>query len=148
MNIHQYPENQDDLPAYRIAVMQAALAGKPVQSCNPYLDDDEWHDYHAGHSPMWDWSMTRYRIRPEPAYKPWNAETFRWPDCLRRRDVGNGPGLPFVVLSVCETHLNTADTIYSNFGGYCYTWQGLLDNCEASYDRGATWQRCGEGVKP
>ncbi len=124
--------------------MQAALEGKPVECCDR-APGSLWGP-HFGKL-LWNWEQYKYRVEQEPTYKPWDAATFRWPDCLRRRDVGDGPGLPFAVVSVRGPSINTSDPQFSNFSGYCYTWQGLLDHCEASYDRGATWQRCGEVVK-
>lgn len=145
MNIHEYPENPNDLPRYRIAVMQAAIAGKPVQYSDIFDGCGEWKDFSPGYAPAWDWSWCRYRIKPEPAYKPWTAETFRWPDCLRRRDAGLGPGYSFAVVSAHDTYVKTSDHS-DGFSGYCFTWGALLDVCEASYDRGATWVRCGVEV--
>lgn len=143
-NIYSYPENPNDLPAYRIAVMQAALEGKPVQFLDRCLCGAQWHDMFS--QPDWNWIDNAYRIRPEPAYKPWSAETFRWPDCLRRRDVGNGPGNPFGILEVrpegVTSRLLSCGSHYEQL-----IWGQLLAWYEASYDRGQTWQRCGEEVK-
>jgi hypothetical protein len=56
MNIYEY----EDTLEYKIAVMQAALEGKPVEFC----EDDTWRPIHK---PSWDWWETEYRIaKPKP----------------------------------------------------------------------------------
>lgn len=48
----------------KIRVMQAALAGKPLQRRTLLLGDSEWRD--TAVSDDWDWLNNDYRIRPAP----------------------------------------------------------------------------------
>ena len=82
IDIYNYPTDQKQLSAYRIAVMQAALEGKPVEFD---WDDNIWA---ASPEPSWDWYRSRYRIaapektqeqKDEDAYLDWVNDT---------RDVG------------------------------------------------------------
>jgi len=55
IDIYNYPTHPDKLPAYRIAVMQAALEGKPVECSDAHTD---W----AFCFPIWNWAKSQYRI--------------------------------------------------------------------------------------
>lgn len=49
----------------KIAVMQAAEAGKPLQIRRRFEEKDEWSENEVGLT-GWDWVHWDYRIRPEP----------------------------------------------------------------------------------
>jgi len=67
INIHEYPSDESLVPAYRIAVMQAALEGKEVECYNLTRLNPLWTRIIS--EPIWDWSNNHYRITP-PAIAP------------------------------------------------------------------------------
>lgn len=63
INIYEYPTDSTLLPAYRIAVMQAALEGKDIEC---WGNGDSWYEVT---NPCWNWSNYRFRIaQPKPRY--------------------------------------------------------------------------------
>lgn len=58
INIYEYPTDSSLLPAYRIAVMQAAFVGEKLE-CKSALRDSAWFECKE---PMWCWRDYRYRI--------------------------------------------------------------------------------------
>jgi hypothetical protein len=78
IDIYNYPTDPEKLPAYRIAVMQAALEGKLVE----FSDGDcDWEPHPC---PAWNWSRFDYRIaapektrgqKDEDAYLDWVKDT-------------------------------------------------------------------------
>jgi hypothetical protein len=58
VNIHEYPKDESLLPQYRVAVMQAALEGKPVEYDAPHRGED----WSSVEEPVWNWAKYRYRI--------------------------------------------------------------------------------------
>jgi len=70
VNIHEYPEDASLLPQYRVAVMQAALEGQPVE-CRWHLGSVWWK---AIASPQWNWAAMNYRIAPPKVAQGHNPE--------------------------------------------------------------------------
>lgn len=72
IDIYNYPTDEAQLPAYRIAVMQAALDGKPV----------EWLGFASRWElcadPIWNWSELKYRIAaPTKTQEQKDIEAFK-----------------------------------------------------------------------
>jgi hypothetical protein len=87
-NVHEYPEhaNERELLAYKIAVEQAALDGKPIEITEVDLDD--WHPYRQScvGLPLFRWDMWHYRVA-----RPKVAEGHN-PDNLTEEQVGVADG--------------------------------------------------------
>jgi hypothetical protein len=68
INIYEYPTDTALLPAYRIAVMQAALNGAKVECMSRIVcDSHAWYEMVC--APAWNWRDNNYRIvkTAEPA---------------------------------------------------------------------------------
>lgn len=57
INVHEYPDNPNDLPHYQVAVMGAAANGAQVEYT--HIGDNFWQETER---PAWDWSSYDYRI--------------------------------------------------------------------------------------
>lgn len=135
INVYEYPSDPKELPAYRIAVMQAALEGKPVQTAYPkdypYLSWD-WMDTAA---PSWDWYECVYRI--DPAFKPkvltpWNVD-----NCPVGAQVRHDKGYDrCLIISATSTAFYMRDNRF-------WTYGDAAKLCEHSIDGGKSWLPCG-----
>ena len=64
-----------------IKVMQAYVEGKQIQ----YKDDEVWIDIAY---PDWDWHNWKYRIKPEPNYRPFRDSEECWQEMQKHRPFG------------------------------------------------------------
>ena len=64
-----------------IKVMQAYVEGKQIQ----YKDDEVWIDID---DPDWDWHNWKYRVKPEPNYRPFRDVEECWQEMLNHRPFG------------------------------------------------------------
>ena len=64
-----------------IKVMQAYVEGKQIQ----YKDDEVWIDID---DPDWDWHSWKYRVKPEPNYRPFRDVEECWQEMLNHRPFG------------------------------------------------------------
>ena len=58
--------------ARKIAVMQACADGKKIEFREPNIDGDPWKDCRV--SPIWDWYVFDYRVKPAPPKSLWINE--------------------------------------------------------------------------
>ena len=64
-----------------IKVMQAYVEGKQIQ----YKDDEVWIDID---DPDWDWHNWKYRVKPEPNYRPFRDVEECWQEMQKHRPFG------------------------------------------------------------
>lgn len=60
VNVHEYPQDPNDLPHYRAAVMLAAANGARVEESCKWLH--QAHEWDFRFNPSWNWYEVRYRI--------------------------------------------------------------------------------------
>lgn len=139
VNIYEYPSDLKLLDGYRIAVMQAAKEGKPVQYCS--FGSHEWENVVS--SPLWNWANTLYRIDPASnpkEYVPWNFNTVPKRSCILFRFKGdNCTYYALSVIGVNGLHLGRPTSSCPGHLG----WGTLLSGYEYSIDEAKTWQPCG-----
>ena len=63
-------------------VMEAFANGKIIQYLN---DDDEWI---TTPDPLFNWSKLKYRIKPEPKYRPFRSQEECWEEMHKHPDFG------------------------------------------------------------
>lgn len=146
MNIHQYPTSESELPAYRVAVMQAALAGGAVEC--------RYRNRMAGTSwclvpvPDWNWGTVEYRIRPEPfvrrvVLKSADYPPVFWLRVAAGKDLPPAPGSYMRVAPIGTATEKLCTSFWHDrprFGSYWLTEEQSLV-CEYSTDR-QTWKPC------
>lgn len=66
-----------------IKVMQAYVEGKQIQ----YVDSEteDWTDIE---SPIWNWDIYDYRVKPEPKYRPFKNADECWQEMLKHKPFG------------------------------------------------------------
>lgn len=66
-----------------IKVMQAYVEGKQIQ----YVDSEteDWTDIE---SPIWNWDIYDYRVKPEPKYRPFKNADECWQEMLKHEPFG------------------------------------------------------------
>jgi hypothetical protein len=138
---------------YKIAVMQAALEGKPVQqgekggSIRGFVKG--WY-YPSLGAPAWNWALYDYRIdpasRPAPKKKliPWTLETAP-KGCVLLRD-GHWRHVSTVWMILLWTSMGVSVPSGCSDGGKFVNWDRLQKEFEYSLDGGKTWAPCGTEV--
>ena len=118
-----------------IAVMQAARDGKQI----------EWRRHSGGDweqtTPVWNWNVCDYRIKPEPKLRPWKPEDVPMP-CILRPMGGNSHQAMWLVLTVSSSGVATADCHVKGETRLA-SFEALLLHNEHSTDGGKTWKPCG-----
>ncbi len=66
-----------------IKVMQAYVEGKQIQ----YVDSEteDWTDIE---SPIWNWDIYNYRVKPEPKYRSFKNADECWQEMLKHKPFG------------------------------------------------------------
>ena len=133
-----YADDSVATMAYKIAVMQAAAEGKPVQV---YVRG-AWQ---AAPDPLWDWISFTYRINPASRQKkrvPLTAEDVPAVCWVRRP----GRTVAYLVTGVDSLSIRAADMDRPGgdqmWHGYCVI---MIDGWEYSTDR-KTWRGCWKEV--
>lgn len=92
IDIYNYPSDPSLVPEYRVAVMQAALAGMPVQFRTTLAFAPCWKSVAT---PCWNWEVSDYRIDPDSKPAPAPTTVEGWlrllPDGYRERALGYTP---------------------------------------------------------
>lgn len=135
--VYDCPKNPD--LDYKIAVMQAARDGLPVQL--QYRGSLEGWSPMEGELPSWDWSNLRYRIDPASRPKklvPWTHETFpREMIWLRANDSPE---------ATCWRRAVSFTLTGIHMGEYLgqFSYKDLFEGGWVySLDNGKSWSRCG-----
>lgn len=134
INIYEYPTDPAALPAYRIAVMQAALEGKPVQ----YRDGCEKWFYVEISS--WNWGNADYRIDPASrpkTLKPWTIDTVPIGAWLRNKGSSEAGGISLLI-GASVNGIYCCNGLRSPF-----PYLDVMNMFEHSIDSGRTWLPCG-----
>lgn len=97
-----------------IAIMQAWVDGKTIQ-CREMTTNSAWTDVVG--NPIWSWTNTQYRIKPNAVYRPYNSpeECFNDLRCdgWLKRKVGTTD-----YVRIC--HLSENVDFWKMFRGYTY----------------------------
>lgn len=104
-----------------------------IATAEAYVAGGWWKEFDGDMTP---WKLTYKQL------VPWTLETFRWPDCVRRRSCGT---------KVFGVQLATDEGLYIGIhGADCESdhhepieWAELSEDFEYSVDHGKTWLPCG-----
>lgn len=90
--------------AEKIEIMQAHERGETIEFQFQGRTDDKWFEVREDYT-LWDWKNSKFRIKPEPEYRPFaNAEEFKphrdkWIICDRDHHFNNES---YRVVIVCK----------------------------------------------
>ena len=68
-----------------IAIVQAHIEGKQIQYYND--NEHEWRDC-ANNKPCWEFSTTKYRVKPESKVRPYKDREECWNDIQKHEPFG------------------------------------------------------------
>lgn len=100
-----------------LPIIQAWAEGKNIQ----FLSDGEWHDINQADFTCYP---DKYRIKPEPKYRPFKSQEECWEEMLKHQPFGwikNNDGYIFNILAMLKTSVKLNECYKNNcelFKGY------------------------------
>lgn len=113
-----------------IEVLQAVKALKKIQTKGC---EGNWIDYDPIYSPVFNFGVSDYRIKPKPKFRPWKAEEVPVGAIVRYK--GNSQSIRLLIVSSFEPRLLGSESHW--------TYSDFLNSMEYSINYGATWLPCG-----
>ena len=117
-------------------LVKALAEGKEIE-CNASINPKGWCAATHLETCNFDLKMFRYRIKPEPKYRPWKPEEVPMPCVVRAKDTD-------CVQLVLWKHSNH---ICIGSSDYTIDYIKLYNEWEHSLDHGKAWLPCGELVE-
>lgn len=100
-----------------LSIIQAFAAGKIVQVKGP---DNRWHDYSRKDCKLkFDSDPQKYRIKPEPKYRPFKNKEECWQEMLKHQPFGwvkRKGNKPSYELLACISENNEALVCFASYG--------------------------------
>ena len=97
-----------------LPIIKAFAEGKAVQIKDK---TGKWNDLYE---PYWNYSPDKYRIKPEPKYRPFKNQEECWNEMLKHQPFGwvkNNAGNIFNIIAICKDSIrvNEHSMSYSEF---------------------------------
>ena len=105
-----------------LPIIQAWAEGKNIQ----FLSDGEWHDINQTDFTCYP---DKYRIKPEPKYRPFKSKEECWNEMMKHTPFGwvfseNKEALAFIYF-ICTTYIRVHDGYSIN--GWTFNYEEMFD---------------------